>query len=455
MTLMPADNDALGHDHLAEMIAAHLRLMPLGSVVSLQGSWGSGKTDVLRRVFDRWNSPLGAGPDPLWLNPWKYGTPDLITPVVLQLVGRVEPEQRRGNKRLRRLAEMLVRAGSAMAFKAVTIVAPFGEVFGAGQPAVDAYVKELFESQTPSVRDDLDPVAEMATSFKELVDEYLTGFPEPVRPLVVCVDDLDRCLPDHQIAMLEAIHFLTAAGAAALFVVALDPVLVRQAAETHYRTSGFDSNRYLDKLFDLRVNLPSLRTENVKPLVLGLLGQQRGDGKPSGDMIAEVFGVDHDRIASAFGGVFRLPELTNPRLIVRTVDRLRLLANALIDASDHRLEGDEWLTPLLAWTAIAERWPQLRQVLQATSPSNWGSNAELVAYHYGIESVARRETDVAFFENGLKSGANVIARLPTKEQSPDIGSFLELTVLGQTDLETEDMMRALQQCDQVCREYGL
>jgi len=34
-------------------------------------------------------------------------------------------------------------------------------------------------------------------------------------------------------------------------LIALDPTLVQQAAVTHYKTAGFDSNQYLDKLLTL------------------------------------------------------------------------------------------------------------------------------------------------------------------------------------------------------------
>jgi hypothetical protein len=325
VSFSPLTEDALDHERLAQMVSVHVASLPLGSVVALHGSWGSGKTDVLQRVREQW-SVADTGGEPLWLNPWKYGTPDLITPVVLELLSRMDAP---ANARLRGVAEMLIRAGSAMAFKAATVVVPFGKILDAAHEPVDDYLKGLFAlGQPASAAPGMDPIAEVGDRFKALVDEYNRAAPGMSGTLLVCVDDLDRCLPDHQIAMLEAIHFLTASGAGCRFVIALDPALVRQAAETHYRTSGFDSNRYLDKLFDLRISLPALRPTKVEPLVRSVLAAQATGA------IREAFGATPEHIALWFGRLFILPELTNPRLIVRVLTRMRLWADALVAAGD-------------------------------------------------------------------------------------------------------------------------
>ena len=450
-TISPAEFDALHHDRLAVQIASYIASMPLGSVIAIQGPWGSGKTDVLARVGATLSNQSGHT-EPVGINPWKYGKADLITPVVMELVVRVtraKPGDQDKGKAFRKLAETVVRAGTAMAFKAVTVFAPFGEVLGAGQGAVDEYVKGLFNKPDGTPRDveDLDPVAEIARRFSALVGEYAALVSAKGR-LVVCVDDLDRCLPDQQIAMLEAIHFLTAAQAACSFIVAIDPTLVRQAAETHYGTTRFDSHRYLDKLFDLRLNLPSLRADDIRPLFAELLARNVTE-----EGMMSAFGTSRDNIADALAHVFVWPELTNPRLIVRTVKRLQLLADALVEADDVDLQDRPTLIPLCVWIAIAERWPQLREILQATDAVNWENNVVLIAYHSGVTSVAETEDERDDLDAALKSAANVLARLPSPDQSPDLGPFLTHPIDGQINVLS--MIADLERCDAVCRRYGL
>src|SRR5262245_32787141 len=93
-----ASSDALRHREVAGAVIRHMDALPLGSVISIQGSWGRGKTDVLARAYVELQERARreGHPAPLWLNPWQYGTPDLIRPVVVNLLSRLRPEQRGG-----------------------------------------------------------------------------------------------------------------------------------------------------------------------------------------------------------------------------------------------------------------------------------------------------------------------------------------------------------------------
>jgi hypothetical protein len=92
----------------------------------------------------------------------------------------------------------------------------------AAQEPIDQLIDRALEGDNRRPDADADPVHEMAVRFRELVDVVLsqpdssrdsaTG--QPGKPLLICIGDLDRCLPDHQIAMLEAMHFLTSADRA-------------------------------------------------------------------------------------------------------------------------------------------------------------------------------------------------------------------------------------------------
>jgi hypothetical protein len=413
--------DALSHQRLATGLIAHLDALPLSSVISIQGSWGRGKTDVLARAYMelRTRAREVGSPEPLWLNPWQYGTPDLIRPVVLNLLARLQPNQR--SSTLRRATKTLLRASNAMLFKALTVVAPFGEIIGAAEGSVDDFIKEIFEPQQNSgpVGQDADPVAAMAERFRELVDEYSTLKNYKTGRLIICVDDLDRCLPDHQIAMLEAIYFLTGAGANCSFLIALDPTLVQQAAVTHYKTAGFDSNQYLDKLFDLRINLPSLMNDSIQELIREELSRdiKIGDNRTTiASLLHDAWSVEIENAVHIFTELARFPELTNPRLIGRIVERLQLLARASLIAGDTRLGGDpNVFNAVVHWCVVAERWPQLRHTLQAIDPATWAPVLQTLMESY---SGSRRS------QNDIWD--NIIVRMPNKDNNPDLGKFLEL-----------------------------
>ncbi len=416
-----ADIDALSHGDLAEAIVGHITSLPPGSVISVQGSWGRGKTDVVTRVFDWFTEEAEAGraPKPIWVDPWQYGRPDLIQPVVLRLMERMG-KQNQVNDKLKMVARSLLRASNDMVFKAVSTFVPGGSIIGAAQPEIDDMIDRLLNNATQSPDADADPVHEMARRFSELVGVVVGSQDQDTArlPLLICVDDLDRCLPDHQIAMLEAIFFLTSPDAHCSFLVALDPVLVQQAARTHYRTDGFDSNQYLDKLFQLRVNLTALQPDKIEAIVDAELKLPLGD--PAERVLLQGLAAGPKEMKAAFGRVFAVPELTNPRLVHRVFERLRLAAAANIGKNGDFLRDPDHLEALVVWCAVAERWSELRQVLQASSLKQWPTNLGVICALYGYT-----EADEQTKAEMLKEGAAVTSRLPGLARQPDLGEFID------------------------------
>ena len=78
--------------------------------------------------------------------------------------------------------------------------------------------------------------------------------------VVIFIDDLDRCLPEKTVQILEAIKlFLNTEGFA--FVLAADEEMIRRAVEAHYERSKIKDQRasdYLEKIFQVRFPLPDL-----------------------------------------------------------------------------------------------------------------------------------------------------------------------------------------------------
>jgi KAP family P-loop domain len=439
--------DALHHAGLAIAVADHIENMLPGSVIAIQGSWGRGKTDVATRVYDLFGK--SDGPAPIWIDPWQYGRPDLIRPVVVELLRRSRGGPADKQKWVKDTARTLLHASNAMAFKAVSVFVPFGSIIDPAKEPVDDLIDRALGDGGPQPDADADPVHEMAERFRDLV-EVITPR-NSGKPLLVCVDDLDRCLPDQQIAMLEAIHFLTSARANCVFLIAIDPLLVQQAALAHYHTDMLDINQYLDKLFQLRVNLRSLQPAQIGDLIAAEFD----------DNVAEVLRdglhADPDAVRSAFSDVFYLPELTNPRLVHRAFERLRLAAAANIRADKPVIRARSVLVPLVAWCAIAERWPQLRQLLQATGddPAQWYANMNAVCGHYGYWVGPWADRDEKDREELLTDAASIIDRLPGRLRQPDLGQFLNDQFFADQFTGHPAQLAVLQEIDAVLVSFGL
>jgi hypothetical protein len=424
-------DDALSHIRLAQAVLNHVDGMPQGSVIAVQGPWGRGKTDVLRRLQAQVTARMDKSAlEPLWINPWQYGTPDLLTPLVTQLITRMKPSSDH-RETVKQNASTLIRAANAIAFKGLKLVVPAGDVLEPGGKAVDDFIKYLFDPQkSADDRRDRDPIAAMAQRFAELVALYLKEKNIVYEKLIICIDDLDRCLPDHQVAMLEALHFLTASRPKATFVVAIDPTLVRQAAISHYNTAGFDTDQYLNKLFDLRINLPQISSGDLSTLVHALLATvtvQKPAHTKLGDFLTAAATDIDSKALEDLVRIFIYPELRNPRLINKVFYKLAFLAAFMTEDNGLPIDAKN-LRACLVWLAAAERWPELRGMLQNFSDTDWPKIMNGIAEHY------RDATDSAKKQYPLSEA--ITSRLPDKATHKDVSEFFTMDVMRYKNTDT-------------------
>jgi len=98
--------DALRHDELAEVLLTAICELKAGSVVSVEGTWGRGKTDLLRRLDLKISASdsISIAGDAIWVNPWKYAQADLLSPVIMQLIERIGVEKLREDAGLKSAA---------------------------------------------------------------------------------------------------------------------------------------------------------------------------------------------------------------------------------------------------------------------------------------------------------------------------------------------------------------
>ncbi|MCH9033819.1 MAG: hypothetical protein IID42_04870, partial [Planctomycetes bacterium] len=87
------------------------------------------------------------------------------------------------------------------------------------------------------------------------------------RRLILYVDDLDRCLPNKAVEVLEAIKvFLDTEGF--VFVLALDKEVIVNAVEAHYgKEYPISGGDYIKKLIQVEFALQALRSEDIKEFV--------------------------------------------------------------------------------------------------------------------------------------------------------------------------------------------
>ncbi|MBN1993583.1 MAG: SUMF1/EgtB/PvdO family nonheme iron enzyme [Anaerolineae bacterium] len=125
--------------------------------------------------------------------------------------------------------------------------------------------------------------------------------------LVVFVDDLDRCLPERTVEVLEAIKlFLDVPGC--IFVLGVDPAKVQEGVRLRYKTAlaPAESAHYLEKIIQVPFILPDIDVQDMR----GFVEQLQVDFPPPQPQCVDVFALGLD---------------PNPRQIKRAINIFLLL----------------------------------------------------------------------------------------------------------------------------------
>jgi predicted KAP-like P-loop ATPase len=306
--------DFLGHKRIAQTITdiigeQHLRPLTVG----VYGDWGAGKSSVLTFIQQQ----FATEPDVLVItfNGWLFqGYEDtksaLMESVVTELV-RSQPKNqqalRLGKSLLDKInwfkiakvgaAGMMSLAATATAAHLAPAMAPIiaghgalsfiGNLF-AGKPDKKPDEKEKEIDYEEFIRDEANGTVPgqfqlFRKQFRELIEAA------SVSKLVVLVDDLDRCLPQTVIEILEAIRlFLFVEGT--VFVLSADEHLIEYAVRKHFPDLPVDrteyTRNYLEKLVQIPFRLPSLNRLQSSNYISFLLLQQHLQTAP--DTLARI-----------------------------------------------------------------------------------------------------------------------------------------------------------------------
>ncbi|MBY6223548.1 KAP family P-loop NTPase fold protein [Ferrimonas balearica] len=262
------DNCALNRKAYGEFLINYLNGEgENGYVLNLNGEWGAGKTEFVRRLYaelrDRnhpvvfinaWTSDFAK--DPLMvvgcelLEQLKYCTNDFNNPEDDDEIRAVWTRVKNGTIAT---AALLGRVGLGVATSGAS------EAVGAGE-AVKT-LAEMAKSEQPSplaegfishYRDQRNSIQQVRTYLEQLAERF-KAHGQYQTPIYVIVDELDRCRPDYAIELLETIkHFFAVPGA--VFVVSTNIEQLQHSVKATYG-DDFDSEAYLRRFFDRRVAL--------------------------------------------------------------------------------------------------------------------------------------------------------------------------------------------------------
>ena len=234
------EHDALGMRTIAEVIARGIYAIPYeeGFTIAVVGRWGSGKTSILNMVAETLEDEA-ENTAILRFNPWLFGgASDLLTRFFGELSAQLGQGQ---SEKLKSVAKALSQFGKSLA--------PLSPVPGA------ALLLDLVDEQISSW-------AEPGSLFEER-ERLRKALQESDSRVVILLDDIDRLESDETRELVRLVR-LTSDLPNVVFLLAFD----RQVVEMSLSKAGIDGRQYLDKIVQMRHDVPVMRNTALRKILL-------------------------------------------------------------------------------------------------------------------------------------------------------------------------------------------
>jgi formylglycine-generating enzyme required for sulfatase activity len=377
---LPTDTDALDFKPYVETLVDVCKTASTPLTIGVFGTWGSGKTSLMRMV----QKGLPDNFTVAWFDAWKYDKEEslwrafllcILTALKKSAKGKGEPTEE-----FEKMETLLYRELEIEKVGGVTIdlaklggkvaqgLAQLSLSFIPGISTLTKLVEELQSGAASSATDEaLGAIQRERTKiyiehvrfleqfhgkFTDLIEQHIL----PNR-LVVFVDDLDRCLPEKAIEVLEAIKlFVDAPGC--VFMLGLDQDIIARGIEMKYRELGENKDAEGKGQFTIQ----GIRyLEKIIQLPFYILPADRSD---MGDFVQ---GLTADWPHAECPKVFAAGLGDNPRQIKRTVNVFLMLWN-LAEKRQERLLGRIKPIRLAKVVAIQSVYPDLYNLLLKEEP---------------------------------------------------------------------------------------
>lgn len=399
---------------LARIIADTSTDTPL--TIGINGEWGTGKTTLMRMIrkrLDQTSDKKKPLPDfinnkdelkkvrvckSVWFNAWKYAGREEA--MFVALIEEILREMRRDGfiKKLYATMSDPKRPGIR---RPEALLSTLTKILSAGQIDIDL---TPFQSES-RFKTNLAFLDEFQIFFDRLLDMYVGRDKKKDKKgvLVVFIDDLDRCLPEKTVQVLETVK-LFMDKPSCIFILGAATAAIESAVAAHYKTeeiTGVKAKDYLDKIIQVRFELPPIRPKDMKVFIQGL--ELRDDKLLSSLEIIT-------------GGV-----QTNPRRVKTFINYLELQW-ALLKNSEQAEEIDR--RDFTQWLVLTEAAPDFCTYIKdlpkakrieyitksATAASSEGDEAVKDPHRRWMEQYPRLETLLTQKDFDFKIDADILDR---------------------------------------------
>ena len=247
----PWNDDVLGRRDIATRLTKLIQSQKVPFVISIDGSWGTGKTFLLKR----WQKDLEVnGFSAIYFNAWED---DFCDDPLLAILGQLSEYFKEG--KLKGIASRLFQvAGSLLKQNALSVLHK--------HIGLDLEIKNKEQDQRNLLEEYLDQRATKDQLKQHLEKISAAVLEETGHPLVFIIDELDRCRPTFAIELLERVkHIFDVPNL--VFVFGINREELCAALQSVY--GEIDAAVYVRRFFDMELILPEADLEGFCRNLMG------------------------------------------------------------------------------------------------------------------------------------------------------------------------------------------
>ena len=265
----PFKNDALDRKHNITVLTQFITSFEQSIVLCIDGGWGQGKTTFIKM----WQQYLKNLHIPtIYFNAWES---DYTDDALIALIGEISlsikdlefQDKTKAEKIIERIYEYTANLTKVVlpSVTNLSIKALFGRFANTNELAktLGALSESLVKEQIKIYEKSRKTLSKFKKELSELAQCYTGG--DKQKPLVIFIDELDRCRPDFAIEVLEkAKHLFNVDNI--IFVLATDKTQLGHSIRAVYG-QGLDVNGYLRRFIDFDYLLPLSNRKYITHLI--------------------------------------------------------------------------------------------------------------------------------------------------------------------------------------------
>ncbi|MFB2916950.1 KAP family P-loop NTPase fold protein [Aerosakkonema funiforme] len=239
--------------------------------IGIFGSWGSGKTSLMARMkrdFEQLATPAKKYKT-VWFNAWKYDDRlDIKNALIQTILSQIAEDTNIDSKERKNITKAALTY-SVCAFKLAGILGRgYVNAQTAGFINTQAIAKQFEMLVNPDENPHLINPYQFINNFENVFKSAVQSYVGNEGRLMIFIDDLDRCLPENALSVLECLK-LHLDQSNCIFVIGLDKRIIEQAVGQRYpKELGITGREYIEKIINLNFFLSDKDREEVKSRLL-------------------------------------------------------------------------------------------------------------------------------------------------------------------------------------------